>query len=79
MSGHQKQRFDARTIPIKVLRQYRPELSALGVTPVQADVLLYLEQSPGTYAQHCARVLGVTGHTMSHMMRCLQQGGRVKR
>lgn len=79
VSGHQKRRSDAWTIPIKVLRQYRLELSALGVTPVRAGVLLYLEQSPGTHAQHCARVLGVTSPTMSLMLRGLQRGGRVKR
>ncbi|MGE0468863.1 MAG: MarR family winged helix-turn-helix transcriptional regulator [Nitrospira sp.] len=58
-------------VSLRWLNAYREELSDLGVTPAQARTLLYLQRSPGSSVRHCARVFGVSGSTMRHLVRGL--------
>lgn len=58
-------------VSLRWLNAYREELSDLRVTPAQARALLYLQRNPGSSAWHCARVFGVSGSTMRHLVRGL--------
>lgn len=58
---------------LKVLREYHDELFALGVTPGQARILLYIEGHPRCYLQQCARALGLTSRTVGSPVQALQQ------
>lgn len=64
-------------VSLRWLNAYREELSDLGVTPAQARTLLYLQRNPGSSVQHCARVFGVGGSTMSQLARGAQHKGWV--
>lgn len=58
---------------LEVLREYHDELFALGVTPGQARILLYIEEHPRCYLQQCARSLGLTSRTVGYPVRLLEQ------
>ncbi len=58
-------------VSLSWLKAHREELSDLRVTPAQARALLYLQRNPGSSVRHCARVLGVSGSTMRHLVRGL--------
>lgn len=62
---------------LRWLNAYRQELSDLEVTPAQARALLYLQRNPDCSVQHCARVFGVVGSTMSHLVRNLHRKGLI--
>lgn len=50
----------------RLLREYHDELFAIGVTPGQARILLYIEEHPRCYLQQCARALGLTSRTVGY-------------
>ena len=56
-----------------LLREYRERLFVLGVTPVQARILLYLERNPRSYIMQCARAFGLTGRAVGYPVRVLEQ------
>ena len=58
-------------VSLRWLNAYREELTDLGVTPAQARALLYLQRNPNSSVRHCARVFGVSGSTMRHLVRGL--------
>ncbi|MDH4304158.1 MAG: MarR family transcriptional regulator [Nitrospira sp.] len=62
---------------LRWLNAYSQELSDLEVTPAQARALLYLQRNPDSSLQHCARVFGVVGSTMSHLVRGLHRKGLI--
>jgi DNA-binding MarR family transcriptional regulator len=59
-------------------RQYHDDLFALGVTPGQARILLYIQQHPRCYLQQCARALGLTSRTVGFPVQVFQQKRWVK-
>src|SRR5690349_3599015 len=62
-------------VSLRILRDYRAELSALEVTPRQAAALLYLQLNPGSYILQCAKVVGVTSVAMGVIVKRLEQKG----
>ena len=56
-----------------LLREYREELFALGVTPAHARILLYLERNPNSYILQCARAFGLTNRTVGYPVQVLQR------
>ncbi len=60
-------------VQLAFLREYHDELFAIGVTPGQARILLYIEQHPRCYLQQCARALGPTSRTVGHPVQRLAQ------
>ncbi len=60
-------------VRLGALREYHDELFALGVTPGQARILLYIQQHPRCYLQQCARTLGLTSRTVGYPVQTLQQ------
>lgn len=56
-----------------MFRAHGDELFALGVTPVQAGIVLYLLQQPGSYIRQCARALGVKYGTLGPAVLVLQR------
>ena len=69
-----EQRSFSATWPgrLGMLRERREDFS-VGVTPVQAGILLYLLQHPGSYIRQCARAFGVTGPAVGVTVRALEQ------
>ena len=55
------------------LREYHEELVALGVTPAQARILIYLLPHPGSYRRQCAKAFGVTAPSVGFTLYELQQ------
>jgi DNA-binding MarR family transcriptional regulator len=62
-----------------MLQQYRVELSDLGVTPIQAGVLLYLQRYPGSYCQSMADDLGRDASWIGVVVRDLHRQGWLKK
>ena len=62
-----------------LLREHHDELFALGVTPGQARILLYIEEHPRCYLQQCARALSLTSRTTGYPVQALQQKRWVKK
>jgi DNA-binding MarR family transcriptional regulator len=62
-----------------MLHQYRDTLSAIGVTPTHASILLYLQRNPGTYRQRIADAFGIDAAWTGIVIRVLQQKGWVRR
>lgn len=60
-------------VSVGLLREYHEPLFALGVTPAQARILLYLEQHPHSYIMQCARAFGLTNRTVGYPIRVLEQ------
>jgi DNA-binding MarR family transcriptional regulator len=58
---------------MELLREYREQLFVLGVTPVQARILLYLERNPRSYIMQCARAFGLTGRSVGYPVRVLER------
>ena len=58
---------------LDLLREYHEELFALGVTPAQARILLYLLQHPTSYRRQCAKAFGVTAPTVGLTVHALQK------
>lgn len=63
----------SQPVRLGLLREYYDELFALGITPAQARILLYLQQHPGSYIRQCARAFGLAGRSVGIPVRVLQQ------
>lgn len=64
---------------LRRFHEHRVELSAMGVTPIQAGVLLYLQRHPGSYRQRVADALGSDTAWTGLLIRALQHNGWVTR
>jgi len=62
-----------------MLQQYRVQLSNLGVTPIQAGVLLYLQRYPGSYRQSVADDFGRDAAWIGVVVRELHRHGWLKK
>lgn len=60
-------------VSLGFLREYHDDLFALGVTPGQARILLYIQYHPRCYLQQCARALGLRSRTVGYPVRALEQ------
>ena len=60
-------------VGVGLLREYREELFALGVTPAHARILLYLQRHPNSYILQCARAFGLTNRTVGYPVQVLQR------
>ncbi len=72
MGKPESQHAAMRPLSVGFLREYHECLSALDVTPAQAQVLLYLQQHPGSYILQCARAFGRTGRAVGLTVHELQ-------
>lgn len=60
-------------VRLALLREYHDELFAIGVTPGQARILLYIEEHPRCYLQQCARALGLTSRAVGYPVQLFVQ------
>lgn len=60
-------------LTLRMLRDYRAELTAFQVTPLQAATVLYLQHNPGSYIRHCANGVCVPTRSMREILERIEQ------
>lgn len=66
-------------VTLRILHDYRAELAALNVTPLQAATVLYLQYNPGSYVSHCAKGVGMTALNMKDILKRMKLKGWLRK